>query len=88
MASQENGGGVKLYIHVDRLILDRAAGQMVDRNRLAETIQTEVAGCIATGGLPLQMQSSSMRPYAWGSRRESHATGAGIGGALWESLNR
>jgi hypothetical protein len=77
-------------IHIDRLVLDGAGANGVREDLLAEEIGTELAARIAAGGLPAQLTASSMRPEGPKASMDAPAggLGAGIGAALYGSLNK
>ena len=53
-----------LTVHIERLVIDAAPGQPLRADQLADAIRGELAERIAAGGVPAQLQSSSMRPSA------------------------
>ena len=77
---------MKLNIHIGHVVMH--GGQRLDSESLAEAIRLEIGRSIAQGGLPSQLQSSSMRPEGKASPVEAGAVeGNGIGGAIYRSFN-
>jgi len=79
---------MKLNVHIERLTIDAAAGERIDREHLAEAIRSDLLSRIVTEGWPSQLRSSSMRPFASENSPPSRGAGGHIGGALYRSLNR
>jgi hypothetical protein len=79
---------MKLNVHIERLTIDAAPGQQIDREHLAEAIRRELLNRVVTEGLPSHLGSSPMRPFASENSPPPRGVGSNIGGALYRSLNR
>lgn len=86
-----------LHLHIDRVVIDAAAGPAPDRARLEESIRGELAERLVADGLPAQLRASSVRDTIAGRGVGVGTTGTvtpvipggrGIGHALYGSLHR
>lgn len=84
-----------LHLHIDRVVIDAAAGPAPDRARFEESIRRELAERLGAEGLPARLRASSARDAISSAGGGTAGTVTpvrpgrrGIGHALFGSLNR
>jgi hypothetical protein len=79
---------MKVIVHIERLVFESAPAGRLNADELAESIRVGLGDRIAAHGLPSLLRSSSMQPAAPGEPSRPAPTEAGVGGALYGSLDR
>ncbi len=80
---------MKVTVHIERVISDRARDRRIDADQLAESIRAELSNRIVSDGLPALLRSASMQPdLPSDGPRQPIRAGAGVGDALYGRLDR
>jgi len=75
---------MRLNVHIERLVMQ--SGALLSHEQLAEAIGRELGARIAADGVPNRLNASSLREAEQSQASES--TGAGLGNAIYGSLQK